>query len=535
MSEAGSSLHQEEIKEINKMTKDGLIKQAIEVCREALVKDPTNPDLNINLGDLYLQRHLDIYQAKQYVDEAITEYQRALESNVKAGLIHYKIGLAFFHKGELDKAISHFDIALDYDSKMSDAYLMSARTLSKKDRLADAINKAEKAIKCGGLKTSRAHYLIYNLLNIGYKKNFSIIRKAYSNLFLAVLKLPFDKEAVVEVSKKVSYLKFFPTIFRGYYLEKTNNIDKAIELYNEAIEEAPGFLPLYILLGDAYKMLGQYEEAINEYRMAIWHDPVNVAAHKALCQLYEEQNDYERAVDCYKKLIAIHPKNPVLYSNLANILYLKGDVKEAVQCYHSAINLNPSKDWTSVVAQTLGYVFQEATDNYDAAILAYQNAYLMNPNDIDVYISLGSVFYDKGDYDNALAIYRIALELDPKNSRIHCNLAYLLWGRGMLEESIREYELAVKYDPDYDIAHNNMGVIYLDDLGRIQKSVDLFEKAIRCNPNYALAYYNLGRALAIKGDNVEAARLFQIALDLNAVTKELDSAEIKDRINNLFD
>ena len=33
-----------------------------------------------------------------------------------------------------------------------------------------------------------------------------------------------------------------------------------------------------------------------------------------------------------------------------------------------------------------------------------------------------------------------------------------------------------------------MGVIYLDDLGRVKQAIDLFKKSIECNPNYALAH-----------------------------------------------
>jgi tetratricopeptide (TPR) repeat protein len=237
----------------------------------------------------------------------------------------------------------------------------------------------------------------------------------------------------------------------------------------------------------------------------------------------------------YRKLLEIYPKDAVLYSNLANILYLKGEIKDAISCYHTAITLNPNNSWTSVIAQTLGYVFQEAKENYDAAISSYQSASLLNPKDIDIYISLGSAFYDKKDYDNALSVYRTALEIEPNNAKIHCNLGYLLWGKGMIEESLKEYQLSIKYDPTYDIAYNNMGVIYLDDLGKLNDAAACFEKAISNNPNYALAYYNLGRTIAMKGDKIEAARLFQVALDLNSVTNEMDSADIKDKINELFD
>lgn len=114
----------------------------------------------------------------------------------------------------------------------------------------------------------------------------------------------------------------------------------------------------------------------------------------------------------------------------------------------------------------------------DAAISAYQSAYLLTPEDMDIYVNLGSAFYDKEDFENALTVYRSALDLDPNNAKIHCNLGFLYWGKGDIDEAIKEYELAIENDPMYDIAYNNLGVIYLDDLGRVQKSIELFKNQL---------------------------------------------------------
>ncbi len=43
----------------------------------------------------------DIYNACQYIDEAITEYQLAMESLIDSHEIYYKIGVAFYHKGAI--------------------------------------------------------------------------------------------------------------------------------------------------------------------------------------------------------------------------------------------------------------------------------------------------------------------------------------------------------------------------------------------------------------------------------------------------
>ena len=63
---------------------------------------------------------------------------------------------------------------------------------------------------------------------------------------------------------------------------------------------------------------------------------------------------------------------------------------------------------------------------------------------------------------------------------------------------------------------------------------NLFKKSIECNPNYALAHFNLARAISITGDKVEAAKLYQVAQDINKITNEIDPQDILDKINALF-
>lgn len=520
---------------VNKMQKKGNFKMAVELCNAALQNDPSNADLYIKLGDLYFEWHQDIYQPRQYIDEAITEYQRALEIALDSAEIHYKIGRAFYVKGELDKATHHITTALSYKPNYAEAYFMMARTMTKKDKFIDSLEYCKKATQYGGLKASRAHYLLHSLLKIKADNNFVDKLNAFRHFLLAIIKLPFEKEARTEFWQKVNYSKFLPVILKGFYLVHTRRFHEAVELYTETIELAPGFVPLYALLGDTYKSMFQYEDAINEFRMVLWHDPLNVLAYRALCQIYEEQGDYENAIQMYEKLIELNPNNPIYHSNLANIHYMKSDIKNAVSCYYNAIMLNPSKNWTSVIAQTLGYVFQENEKNLDAAISSYQNALNLTPKDIDIYINLGSVFYDKNDFASALAIYNLALEIAPEDARIHCNLGYLYWGKGENDDAIKEYKLAIKYDPSYDIAYNNLGVIYLDDSGLIKEAVEMFDLAAQHNPNYALAYYNKARAIALTGDNVEAARLYAIAMDLNIITNEIDPTEIQEKIDELFE
>lgn len=516
-------------KNINKMHAQ------IERCKIDLQKDPSNPELHVRLGDIYIKWHLDIYNAGQYVDEAITEYQLAMESLLDSHEIYYKLGTAFYYKGDLDKALNYLTTALEKKNDYYDAYYMLSETFIKKAHFTDAIDAAKAAIQCSFFGSSSAHYLLFKLYEASSFKDTKLKIKAFFEKCAAFLLAPFDKTALVNMSRSVSYLSFMPIFIAGFYSIQLKDYSNAIQLYKNAVERAPGFAPLYCVLGDIYLTTGYFEDAITEYKMAIWLDPFNIAAYRHLCHAYEEQGDYNQAIEIYNKLISMAPNIPDLYSNLANIYYIKGEFDLAISNYQTAITLNPNRSWTSVIAQTMGFVYQENKTDPDAAISAYQTAYVLTPEDIDIYVNLGSAFYDKEDYQNALSVYRQALELQPHNPKIHCNLGFLYWGKGDTEEAIKSYELAIKYDPSYDIAYNNLGVIYLDDLGRVNKAAELFTHAIESNPSYALAYFNLARATTIMGDKVEAAKLYQSAQEINKVTKEIDPKDIADKISELFE
>ena len=78
-------------KKINKEYKTGNVKCAIELCQIGLQEDPTNADLHVRLGDLYLAWHLDIYNScrtpdeiKQAFDELQAEFQERISDNMLA-------------------------------------------------------------------------------------------------------------------------------------------------------------------------------------------------------------------------------------------------------------------------------------------------------------------------------------------------------------------------------------------------------------------------------------------------------------------
>ena len=78
-------------------------------------------------------------------------------------------------------------------------------------------------------------------------------------------------------------------------------------------------------------------------------------------------------------------------------------------------------------------------------------------------------------------------------------------------------------------------ILYLDGLMDAEEALEYFEEAIELNPSYTLAYFNAGRASQQMGFTNDAARYYQMAIDLNKITQDLDEEDIETRLRSLFE
>jgi superkiller protein 3 len=138
------------------------------------------------------------------------------------------------------------------------------------------------------------------------------------------------------------------------------------------------------------------------------------------------------------------------------------------------------------------------------------------------------------DLDNAIHSYCDAVTLNTDDERGYSKLGVALWEKDYLEEALVAYHKAVEINPENAYSQNNLGILYLDGLEDAEESLEYFEAAIALNPNYTLAYFNAGRAYQAMSENTRAAEYYQMALDLNKITHELNEEDIQTRLYDLF-
>ena len=139
------------------------------------------------------------------------------------------------------------------------------------------------------------------------------------------------------------------------------------------------------------------------------------------------------------------------------------------------------------------------------------------------------------DLDKAIRAYCDAILLNPEDYRGYFKVGTALWEKDYLEEALVAYHKAIELNPENAYAQNNLGILYLDGLGDAEEALEYFEEAIALNANYTLAYFNAGRASQMLDFTNDAANYYQMAIDLNKVTNELDEEDIIRRLHKLFE
>lgn len=493
----------------------------------------------IQAGNLAYSRYLDPTESSSHLDAALDAYAQALEQEPVSPSIMAKMAILSLRKGNTERARQLADKALHVNSRESLAHFTLgyiAFKANQYDACLTAFRQSVQANRLGSFKTHlfMAHaYRKRSKSTIGSPQivsRMSDTLKSWGHMFCVALLFPIDRErrAISELLPLVLGLVV------GYYYDEQHRWDDALKTYLSLYERFPGAVSLTNAIADVYRRKSCFTEALFWYDKTIARHPSSEEAYFSKAQMLEDRNEPERALEVYEKLHTLCPNDPHVLCSIANVLYSCHQFDEALGYYKSALMLGHDREWRGLIAQSIGNLYLECFNNYEAAQAAFQMALEFDPTDVENYIQLGLVYFKNKDYKNATVIYQQAINRFPTNARLYSNLGYLKWQHGDLTEAEKLYQKAIVLDPYYEIPYNNLGVIYLDSLGKIPQALECLEKAVSLNDHYALAFYNLGRAYSFLNRKLHAATCFKTAQSLNTTTRELDNDELAARIEHLF-
>jgi tetratricopeptide (TPR) repeat protein len=228
------------------------------------------------------------------VDEAIAQYQKALQINPDHAQAHYNLGIALLEKDRVDEAIVQYQKALETDPDSAQTHNNLASALMQKGRVDEAIVQYQKALEI------RPNYV-----------------EAYNNL--------------------------------GNALFQKGRVDEAIAHYQKALAIQPDYAIAHNSLGLALLQKGQVDEAINCFQQALVIQPNYVKAQNNLAWVLATSPEASvrngtRAVDLAQQADrSCNGNNPVVAKTLAAAYAEAGRFPEAMDTARRAQQLAASQ------------------------------------------------------------------------------------------------------------------------------------------------------------------------------------------------
>ena len=524
----------------------------------------------------YHEKYL-IKQQDRDLENAISLYVDTIKLNPAIPEAYYRLASLLYEKGQitLNGAIEQCRTALVLSPDNANAHIYTGYFLGLSGDYANAAEEFKIAIKKSGLNSARprlflskiimeqiknkekgvmsmAQFLYYFLsgsmmivwdyptLKMLYKylaDDFSVF--SFKTLGSTCAKMKMIPSALDIYSKGAEQTEHGDVFYQrmGDLSLECDDMITCLECYRKALENAPDNREIMIKLATIIQTYfpEEIDEAIDYYNKLLEFGIDNDKIYYELGHLYLKKEDRLHAATAFKLAVDLEPENPY-YNNSLAFAYIKCELyDEAIECYQKAIKINPDAKWTAIVCHALGAIYGEIHGNFEAAEATFQAAMALDPENVDVQLSLGDLYMAKGDIDGAIKTYCDTIAIDGENYLSYSKVGLALWEKDYLEESLVAFHKAIDLNPEFDIAQNNIGVVYLDGFGDAKAAMEYFETACALNPNYTLAYFNAGRAAQAMNKKSLAAEYYQKAMNLNKITNDLEEKDIRSRLYELFD
>ena len=156
-------------------------------------------------------------------------------------------------------------------------------------------------------------------------------------------------------------------------------------------------------------------------------------------------------------------------------------------------------------------ICREKSGDLGQALLAYEAALKLLPNETDVAHDLGRLAQQMGYLDIAEKLLRKYLAADPGHIEATNNLACVLRDQKRYGDAVEALRALLVLEPESPVLWNTLGTV-LSDQGDMGTALTFFEEALRHDPTFAKARYNRANARQPLGDAPGALEDIEAAL-----------------------
>jgi putative PEP-CTERM system TPR-repeat lipoprotein len=213
----------------------------------------------------------------------------------------------------------------------------------------------------------------------------------------------------------------------------------------------------YYETGNRYFDQKKYREAVIEYRNALRQDAKYGEARLKLADAYAQLGDRSGALQEYLRAADLLPDNVDAQLKAGTFFLLSGRYEEAKARAVAVLSKNPRH----LQAQILLANATAGLKDLDGAIKEIQEAIALDPQEGQVFASLGVFQLAKGNTKEAEAAFKRAVELEPTSVNARLALANFYWASGRKSEGEQGLLEAHALEPENPVVNRALAVFYL--------------------------------------------------------------------------
>jgi serine/threonine protein kinase/tetratricopeptide (TPR) repeat protein len=197
--------------------------------------------------------------------------------------------------------------------------------------------------------------------------------------------------------------------------------------------------------------------------------------------LRQDTYNADKAIPYFEKAIALDPRSALPYAGLADAQISKFDRHEGPKWLEmAAVNVARAEaiNADSVPVLLVSGAFQERHGSYEPALRAFTRATGLDPNNPEAWRRLAGAYDKAHRTDEAIATYRRAMKAQPNYYGNYLSLGDLYWYRGEFREAEDLYRHVTTIAPDLSSGHGDLGLA-LAEQGRFPEAEASLLRALR--------------------------------------------------------
>ena len=297
------------------------------------------------------------------------------------------------------------------------------------------------------------------------------------------------KQSFAQALSRASYHSDSELALADIYF-KMKEYPKAFEHAKKIIDREPENYRTYLILGNIYLAMEQYEDAMISYAAAQRLSPDAIAPLYYRAVASELSNRPQEASEYYKKALAAEPNLADAGLRLARQWLKAGNIGEATEYFKKISTTHPQNGYVLHILGEISFV----AGTIDKAAGYYEKAISLEPNLISSYLRLVEIYESKHEMENQIEILKSCLERFPEFEEGYIKLAQVYTEMNATDEAVKILEKATARKPEVPQLANYLAWIYLEQGVNLEKAFDLAKQAYALLPSDASVADTLGWA-----------------------------------------